>query len=91
MGSADSECGQGQSRDEAAPLIAVSFIITLVFSMLGRAVPQMNVFTESFAFRSLAGLAVFGLTLHLMAQHIMNYLQRLPEDVLRVAQLIGAR
>ena len=73
----------------AAPLIATSFIITLVFSILGRAVPQMNVFTESFAFRSLAGLAVFGLTLNLMAQHITNYLNRLPEDMLRVAQLLG--
>lgn len=75
----------------AAPIIAVSFVITLVFSVLGRAVPQMNVFTESFAFRTMAGLMVFGLTLNLMAQHITNYLQRLPEDVLRVAQMVGAR
>ena len=51
----------------------------------------MNVFTESFAFRTLAGLMVFGLTLNLMAQHITNYLNRLPEDILRVAQLLGAR
>lgn len=73
----------------AAPLIAVSFLITLVFSLLGRAVPQMNVFTESFAFRSLAGMVVFGLTLNLMAEHIANYLHRLPEDMLRVAQMLG--
>jgi flagellar biosynthetic protein FliR len=74
----------------SAPVIAVSFIVTLVFSVLGRAVPQMNVFGESFAFRILAGLTVFGLTLNLTAQHISNYLRRLPEDVLRVAQLLGA-
>src|ERR1700722_3658666 len=73
----------------AAPLIAVSFVITLVFSLLGRAVPQMNVFTESFAFRSLAGMVVFGLTLNLMAEHITNYLHQLPGEVLRVAQLLG--
>ncbi len=73
----------------AAPLIAVSFVITLVFSLLGRAVPQMNVFTESFAFRSMAGMVVFGLTLNLMAEHITNYLHQLPEDILRVAQLLG--
>jgi flagellar biosynthetic protein FliR len=73
----------------AAPVMAVSFIITLVFSVLGRAVPQMNVFAESFAFRTLAGLGVFGLSLSLMAQHIVNYLRALPEDVLRVAQLLG--
>ncbi len=72
----------------AAPMLAVSFIISLVFSVLGRAVPQMNVFSESFAVRPLAGLTVFGLTLELMAQHIMNYLHRLPEDMLRVAQLL---
>ncbi|HVM59889.1 MAG TPA: flagellar biosynthetic protein FliR [Verrucomicrobiae bacterium] len=75
----------------AAPLIAVSFVISLVFSVLGRAVPQMNVFGESFAFRILGGLAVFGLTLNLMAQHISNYLHQLPEDILRVAQLLSGK
>ena len=74
----------------AAPVMAVSFVITIVFSVLGRAVPQMNVFSESFPVRTLAGLAVFGLTCTFMAQHIGNYLRRLPEDMLRVAQLMGA-
>ena len=73
----------------AAPVMAVSFIVSLVFSVLGRAVPQMNVFHESFAIRTLAGLSVFGITLQLMSQHIINYLHRLPEDVLNVAQLLG--
>jgi flagellar biosynthetic protein FliR len=73
----------------AAPLIAVGFIINLTFAVLSRAVPQMNVFIESFAVRILAGLTVFGLTAQLMAQHIVNYLRRLPEDFLRVAQLLG--
>ena len=31
----------------------------------------------------LAGLTALGLTLHLMAQHIANFLGRLPDDVLR--------
>jgi flagellar biosynthetic protein FliR len=73
----------------AAPIIAVSFLVNLVFSVLGRAVPQMNVFSESFPFRIMAGLTVFGLSLNLMAQHISNYLSRLPQDFLRVAQLLG--
>ena len=73
----------------AAPVIAISFLITLLFAILGRAVPQMNVFTESFAFKALAGLAVFGLTLNLFAQHLASFLRRLPEDFLRVAQLLG--
>jgi flagellar biosynthesis protein FliR len=72
----------------AAPLLAVSFIISLIFAVLGRAVPQMNVFAESFAVRPLVGLSVFGLTLDLMSQHIMNYLRHLPEDMLRVAQAL---
>jgi hypothetical protein len=50
----------------------------------------MNVFHESFAVRTLAGLSVFGLTLQLMSQHIINYLRRLPEDMLSVAHLLSA-
>jgi flagellar biosynthetic protein FliR len=74
----------------AAPVMAVACLVNLVFSVLGRAVPQMNVFSESFGFRTLAGLAVFGLTLSLMSQHIINQLRHLPEDVLRIAQLLAA-
>jgi flagellar biosynthetic protein FliR len=74
----------------AAPLMMISFIISLVFSVLGRAVPQMNVFSESFALRPLVGLTVFGLTMELMSEHIINYLRHLPQDVLRVSQLLGA-
>jgi flagellar biosynthetic protein FliR len=73
----------------AAPVMAVSFIITLVFAVLSRAVPQMNVFSESFPVRTLAGLLTFGLTCNFMAQHIANYLRRLPEDMLSVARWAG--
>jgi flagellar biosynthesis protein FliR len=73
-----------------APVMAVSFVITVIFSVLSRAVPQMNTFAESFSVRCLAGLAVFGLTCHLMAQQLENYLRRLPDDVLRIAHLLGA-
>lgn len=73
----------------AAPIIAVSFLVNLMFSVLGRAVPQMNVFVESFSFRVLAGMMVFGASLGLMAQHIANYFNHLPADFLRVASLLG--
>jgi flagellar biosynthetic protein FliR len=73
----------------AAPVMAVSFLINLVFSVLGRAVPEMNVFGESLAFRILGGMAVFAMMLNLVGQHAVNYLRRLPEDYLRVAQLLG--
>jgi flagellar biosynthetic protein FliR len=71
-----------------APVLACSFLVTMIFSLLGRAVPQMNVFAESFPVKSMAGLFVFGTTMTLMATHIMNYLRRLPTDFLRVAQLL---
>jgi flagellar biosynthetic protein FliR len=74
----------------AAPVIAVSFLVNLVFSVLGRAVPQMNVFVESFSFRILSGLIVLSMSFNLVAQHVVNYLRRLPSDFLRVAQLLGA-
>lgn len=73
----------------SAPIIAVSFVITLVFAVLSRAVPQMNVFSESFSFRIVGGLIVFGFTLQLTAQHVLNYLHRLPEDLVRVAQMLS--
>ena len=72
----------------AAPVIAVSFVILIVFSLFSRAVPQMNVFAESFAFRIAGGLLVLGLTLHLTAQYVLNYLHRLPDDLLTVARLL---
>jgi flagellar biosynthetic protein FliR len=73
----------------AAPVIAVSFVVTLVFALLGRAVPQMNVFSESFGFRIAAGLIVFGFTLQIAAQYVHNYLDRLPDDLLAIAQMLG--
>lgn len=75
----------------AAPVMAVSFVITLVFSVLGRAVPQMSSFMESFAVRTLGGIIVFGLSLDIMAQHLLNYILRLPEDIMRVAQFLALR
>ncbi len=72
-----------------APVVACAFLITLIFSLLGRAVPQMNVFAESFPVKSLAGMFVFGMTCTLMASHITNYLRRLPTDFMRVANLLG--
>lgn len=74
----------------AAPLLAISFLISVVMMMLGRAVPQMNVFFESFSIRLLAGLIVFGFTLSLMAERIADYLKRVPQDMIEVVRLLGA-
>jgi flagellar biosynthesis protein FliR len=75
----------------AAPVIAASFVITLVFSVLSRAVPQMNIFSEMLGFRIVGGLIVFGFTLQLSAQYVVNYLNRLPNDLLVVSQMLGGK
>ncbi len=74
----------------SAPVLAVSFVVTLLFAVLSRAVPQMNVFAESFSFRVVGGLIVFGFTLQLTAQYVLNYLRRLPEDLLVLAQILAS-
>lgn len=73
----------------AAPVMAVSFAITVFFSIMSRAVPQMNVFSESFGIRIAGGLIVLGFTLQISAQYIANYLGRLPGDLLGLAQIVG--
>ena len=73
----------------AGPLMAASFLAMLLLGFLGRLVPQMNVFAESFAVRIVCGLVVFGITIEISAQHILNGLHRLPEDMMRVAQFLG--
>jgi flagellar biosynthetic protein FliR len=77
----------------AAPVMAVTFSITVFFAVMSRAVPQMNVFAESFGIRIVGGLIVLGFTLQIAAQYIANYLHRLPEDLLGLSQLLagGAR
>jgi flagellar biosynthetic protein FliR len=73
----------------AAPVMAVSFCITMFFSVMSRAVPQMNVFAESFGIRVAGGLIVLGFTLQIAAQYIANYLQRLPDDLLALGQMLN--
>jgi flagellar biosynthetic protein FliR len=73
----------------AGPLIAASLLSMLLLGFLGRLVPQMNVFAESFSIRLACGLTVFALTMQISAQHILNGLRRLPEDMMRVAQFLG--
>jgi flagellar biosynthesis protein FliR len=69
----------------AGPIMTVSFVLLLMFSFLGRAVPQMNVFSESFSFRILAGIIVFGMTCDLMAEHIVHFVKGIPLDLMKAA------
>lgn len=68
----------------AAPLMAVNFTVTFTFAILGKAAPSMNVFSESFGVRILAGLALLGLTLGLTAQIVLSHLRESPELMLRL-------
>ena len=72
----------------SAPVMAVSFCITVFFSVMARAVPQMNVFAESFGIRIAGGLIVLGFTLQIGAQYIANQLHRLPDDLIGLGQLL---
>lgn len=68
----------------AAPLICVNFVISLIFSILGKAAPTMNVFAESFAVRIVVGMLLLGLTLGLTAQLMLDHLLQAPELMLRL-------
>lgn len=72
----------------AAPVMAVAFCITVFFAVMSRAVPQMNVFAESFGIRIAGGLIVLGFTLQIAAQYIANELHRLPDDLVGLGQLL---
>ena len=67
----------------AAPLLAISFLVNMCFSVLGRAAPSLNVFVLSFPVQILAGLTVFAMTLGLTVQYILRDMQQLPEIMLR--------
>ena len=73
----------------AAPSIAVSFLLSIVLMMLGRAVPQMNIFFESFTIRLLSGLIVFGVGIGLASQRIADELRNLPQNLIEAGRLLS--
>lgn len=68
----------------AAPLIAVNFVVNFTFAILARATPGIQSYSESFVVRIVAGLTLFGMTVGLTAQIVLNYLRGSPELVLRL-------
>tara|TARA_Y100000588_G_scaffold392707_2_gene505603 strand:- start:1518 stop:2288 length:771 start_codon:yes stop_codon:yes gene_type:complete len=73
----------------AAPMIAVSIVINLLMMVLGRAVPQMNVFMEAFGVRILVGIFLMGFIFNMAAHEISAYVRRLPDDFTQVIRLLG--
>lgn len=67
----------------AAPIVALGFIINVMFAVLGKAVPKMNVFIVSFSVRILAGLSLFLLTIGLVIHYFYNYIVGIPSRMIQ--------
>ena len=67
----------------AAPLIAVNYIVTLSFAILGRAVPGMNILILSFGVRIFAGFSALILVFVLIVQFLIGMIYDSPERMLQ--------
>ena len=77
------------SQEIAAPIIAVGIVVNLLLCMLARAVPQMNVFMESFGIRLLIGTMLLGSVFNLAAHEIATHLNQLPSDFINLVRLLA--
>lgn len=74
----------------AAPVLAAGFLLNTLLLVLARALPQLNVFAESFAFRSLLMLVILGGTLQLTAELLDRRLRSVPGELVEAARLLVA-
>ena len=68
---------------EQSKNIAVNFIITLAFAILGRAVPNMNVLLLSFGVRIFVGFSVLIFVFIVMVQFLLGMIEDTPNRMLQ--------
>lgn len=73
----------------AAPVLVVTLVVNLVLALLGRTVPQLNVFVLSFPLTILCGLFVFGLALPAVASLCEEEFLKLHEGILDLMRTMG--
>ena len=73
----------------SAPVMGVGFLVNFVMSLMGRAVSRINVFSESFSIRLICGIGIFGATIAVMAEYIVNYIRTIPNTLMLTARIFA--
>lgn len=68
----------------AAPFIAMNFVVTFSFAILGKVAPKINVFFISFAVRIFVGLLLLSFSLKLIYSYMITILDDLPKKMLEI-------